>query len=1157
MKCPSCSFENPDGMSFCGRCGFPLQEESRPRGAVRAPTGRKTSPGPEALEGERRKVTVLFADVSGYTSLSEQMDPEDLANLANELFQRLGSVIDRYEGTVDKYMGDCVMAIFGAPVAHENDPERALRAALDMMAEVRSMPQGIGLHVGVNSGEVLAGKIGSDAKMEYTVMGDAVNVAQRLTSAAPSGQVYVSPSVHRLTKHLFEFEELAPFTVKGKRGEIHAHRLKAIRKEPAISRGVPGLRAQFLGRDDEMETLQKNLAALDEGKPRTVIIVGEAGVGKSRLLSEFRRLSEKRAVWLEGRCSACGSSAQFHPFLQLLREALLNGSRSGESRPAARATERIRALFPDRWAEVASPIARILNLELEDEVADTTKYLDPRTFRLRTFVAIRDLLVRLSQKEPLVVAIDDLHWADESSQGLMRFLTETTPESSLLVIGVTRPGPGSWWERIESEAERRPRSRFEVLNLEGLTRQEMGRLLDLLLEDPLIKDDVKSGILEKSGGSPFCLEEIIKSLIENETLSKREGRWVCERRRAEVAIPETVEAVIASRLDKLGPATRELLKSAAVLGDDFSRKDLDCMRAPEGAAIESLEELKKTGLVTQFPRPAERFRFTHPLIQEVAYSTILKADRKDLHLKAAQCTEENYASSLDERLALLANHYDVAGVPDRAFSYYVRAGKKAGETFANSEAMACFSRALEIAGKIERKELLPERIDVTIERGRLHRLMGETESAIRDYNEALRLAHGQGLEKSRAHALLGLCHIYGWTSKFPEMERASAQALELYRSLGDSEGEARCLSQRGYARQLSGDIAGAIELHEQSLFLSTATDNKLELSNCLNNLGAAYCSQGDFRKGLLHFQESLEIKRQIGDLVGEAANLHNLGYIQFTLGNNAEALELMSASIDRKQKIGDRAGAAVTLNSIGTVHVSMGELEKGLEYCRRALEARIEVGDERGQSYSLQNISRVLAMIGPLEEAVDALERSLEITREVADREAEALVLTALARITIDDARLDRAEEYLQAALKLATDLGAGQVLLKAECESVLLALLRDSVDRARATMDNIRSSAALAATPEARALGLWLQACLCAREGSAEKALETAAAARRLEEEGVDRATGARWSYHLAALLRTAGADEEAESALHASAAVFRELGAAVWTRRLEQSTE
>jgi class 3 adenylate cyclase/tetratricopeptide (TPR) repeat protein len=1149
MKCPRCSFENIEGMSFCGRCGSPLRDEGRPEGAARASIGGKPAPKPETLDGERRKVTVLFADISGYTSLSEQMDPEDLANLANELFQRLGSVIGRYEGTVDKYMGDCVMAIFGAPVAHENDPERALRVALEMMTEVRSMPQGIGLHIGVNSGEVLAGKIGSDAKMEYTVMGDAVNVAQRLTAAAPSRQVYVSPSIHRLTKHLFEFEELAPLLVKGKRGTISAHRLKGLRKEPALSRGIPGLRAHFLGRDKEMEALEKNLSAVNQGNPRTVIIVGEAGVGKSRLLSEFRRCSEKRATWLEGRCSAYGTGAQFQPFLPLLREALLNGSRSEENRSAQWVTARMKDLFPDRWTEVASPLARILSLELEGDVPDTTKYLDPRTLRLRTFVAIRDLLATLSQREPLVVAIDDLHWADESSQDLMRFLVETARESSLLLIGLTRPGSGSWWEQIQNEAD--------ILKLEGLTKPQMERLMDLLLEDPEIKEDVKSGILEKSGGSPFCLEEIIKSLIENETLAKRGEKWVCERKRAEVAIPETVEAVIASRLDKLRPETRELLRSAAVLGDDFSRRDLDCMTAPEGASDELFEQLKMAGLVAQSPGSAEKFCFTHPLIQEVAYATILKADRKDLHLQAARCTEQNYAGSLDERFALLARHYDVAGVPDKAFYYYTRAGRRARETFANSEAVACFSRGLEIAAKMEEKDLLPEMIDMTIERGRLHRLMGQTESALRDYNEALRLAHGQGLKKSRADAFLGLCHIYAWTSRFPEMERASAQALELYRALGDSEGEAKCLSQRGYARQLSGDIAGAIELHEQSLFLSTATDNKLEQSNCLNNLGAAYSSQGDLRKGLVHFQESLEIKRHIGDLEGEAANLHNLGYIQFTLGNLSEALALLSASIDRKQRIGDKAGAAVTLNSIGTVHIAMGQFEKGLDYCQRALKARIEVGDVRGQGYSLQNISRVLAMIGPLEEAVDTLKRSLEVAREVADREGEALVLTALARIAIDEGRLDAADDYLGDALRLAHETGAGMALLKAESESALLALLRNSLDQARAAIEKIRFRAAHAATPEARALGLWLEACLCARERSIEKALEAAALARKLEDEGVDRTTGARWNYHMATLLHAAGAEQEARGAVLASAAVFRELGAAVWTQRLKQDTE
>jgi predicted ATPase/class 3 adenylate cyclase len=1147
MRCPKCSFLNPDGMRFCGRCGSSLLA-SDTRKTIPPQLVSKILSQVKTLEGERRRVTVLFADISGYTSISEEMDPEDLASFANEVFKGLGEVIYRFEGIIDKYMGDCVMAIFGAPVTHEDDPERALRAALSMMDEIKEMSRSVSLHVGVNSGEVVAGKIGSDLKMEYTVMGDTVNLAERLTRVAPAGEIYVSANTHRLTRHAFEFEDLGPLALKGKKEKTRAFKLKGIRQEPGRSRGVPGIIPQFLGRDDELNTLHQNLDRVREGASRAVFVLGEAGVGKSRLIDEFRKSSAGHARWLEGRCSSYTATAQFFPFAQLLEEALLNDCAEEEQDHTRSALERIKALIPERWEDVATSVARILPFDLEKDVQDTTKYLDPKTLRVRTFVAVRDLLEALSQTRPLVVAIDDIHWADESSQDLVQFLIETTGESPIMIIGATRPTPGSKWELIQRETTQKLPSRTDTIDLERLSKKEMEELIDLLLERPSMKPETRVRILEKSGGSPFYLEEIIKNLIEGNVLSKREDRWVCEADCSQVLIPETVEAVIASRIDKLKSQERSLVRCASVLGTDFTHDDLMCVTGSTDSIEDELAGLLRSGLVVERGSRKREYRFAHPLIHEVAHGGILRGSRKELHLRAAGCIERNYSQSLDQHFGALGMHYEIGGKPSIAFSYYFKAGRKARESYANQEAIANLTKALAIApeGSDDRT-----RIVALIERARVHRLRGENEPALADFTSALSLSRAKNDDKYEADSLIGLSQTYGWTSRFPEMEDASREALELYRRLDDKDGESESLSQLGYARQMKGEYDEAIRLYTQALERSTAADNRLERSNCLNNLGAAYCSQGDLKRGLGHFESSLEIKREIGDLEGEAANLHNLGYIKLTLGNKEQALDLYTASLNLKERIGDRAGAAVTLNSLGAVFIGMGEYDRGLEYCKRALKAREEVGDRRGQAYTLQNMSGVLTMTGPLAEAADTLNRSFEIMQEVDDREGQALVLTSLGKLSTDNQEYDAAQRYLKNAATIAEEIGASRVLSRARSELALIALLCGQENEAKAFVALVRKQVGESGTPEMKAISLWLQAALGAMREDISEAKERMAQARRTAERGVDRAVAARWGFHIAHILKAAGAAALAREELQSSRDLFRKLGAGLWLER------
>ena len=427
------------------------------------------------LTGERKLVTVMFADISGFTALAETMGPEAVRDLMNACFDHLVPVIEKYEGTVDKFMGDAVVALFGAPVAHENDPERALRAALDMMGALAGFnaqhDTDLGIHVGINTGLVIAGGIGSEGRQEYSVMGDAVNLASRLEDASKRGEILVGPDTHRLTAPLFEFEVPEPVQVKGKAEPVTIYRVLAAKAIPGKVRGIAGLESPLVGREAEFGALREALERLRAGVGGVVTIVGEAGIGKSRLVAELRTQAPADLQWVEGRCLSYGASIAYLLWLDVLRGLL--GVTVEDSPLAVRDAlrERVQALCPERFDEVYPYLGRLMSLPLEAEDEARIRDLEGEKLKSGTFRAMETLIQCAAGERPLALVCEDLHWADPTSMELLEQLLALTDRASVLILCVLRPQTehGSW--RLRETAARLYRHRHTDLWLAPLSSQ--------------------------------------------------------------------------------------------------------------------------------------------------------------------------------------------------------------------------------------------------------------------------------------------------------------------------------------------------------------------------------------------------------------------------------------------------------------------------------------------------------------------------------------------------------------------------------------------------------------------------------------------------------------------------------------------------------------
>src|SRR5919106_4294674 len=761
--CSACGGENTEGMRFCGHCGTPVAAappapdvSQTLRSFVAEPVAERLMETGGEVPEERRLMTALFADVSGFTSLADRLDPEELVEVIDPVISGLSSVVGRYEGYVEKFAGDALLALFGAPVSHEDDAERALHVALEMHRELERLcldlpyDAELTLHCGVNSGHGIARILGSEARMDYGVLGDSVILAQRLESAAPSGETYVSDLTYRLTADRFDFESVGELTLKGKSEPVTAWRLVGERSE---RRPISRKRA-LIGRERELETIAKSIERAQSGWGEVIVVTGEPGVGKSRLTEAGHRLAEAEGFrWLQTRCLSYGAGIAYWPYADLLRTV-------AAIRPQTAPDEAGRALERAVPLPAAVPyFARLLGVRVttDDEVAR----LEPEAFRRGLHEGFTSWLSNLAAEGPLVLTLEDAHWADPSSLDLTRELGRLCEKRPLLLYLTARPEAETALEELVPEARRIP--------LEPLDETGIGQLVQDALEGPAPTGLVR-WVIERTTGNPFFVEELVRALREHGILERADGHWLLKPGWEVGQIPPNVEGLLASRIDLLPRPAAELLQTASVIGRVVPVPLLSAVRGGERDLAGMLETLVHRGFLDVLGQDeVPTVGFHHALVQDVAYSRLLRRQRRDLHRRVAEVAETLYGAG-DDVLDLLARHLYLGDAGAKAIDYLVRAGERARRLYANEEAIVHFGRAAEVAERDP--ESSQRRTEILLSLADLRDLVG-------DYDEAVRLYADVREQSSDIRAWRGLTAAH---RKRGEYVQALAVVEEAFRT---------------------------------------------------------------------------------------------------------------------------------------------------------------------------------------------------------------------------------------------------------------------------------------------------------------------------------------------------------------------------------------
>jgi class 3 adenylate cyclase/tetratricopeptide (TPR) repeat protein len=1020
MECPQCSHANRTGARFCEACGTPLarhcpncRHEVRPEAkfcdqcgsvlSVAAPPEKaaplreaiidrfhtrlpgytprhlseKILASKSAIEGERKQVTILFADIAGFTAISEQLDPEAVHLLMDGCFARLTEAVHRYEGTVNQYTGDGVMALFGAPIAHEEHAQRALLAALAIQEAMQAYGErlqrdkGIDFHlrIGVNTGLVVVGRIGDNLRMDYTAQGDTTNLAARLQALAEPGTVLVSEPTYRLAQGYFTFRSLGVREIKG-HAPVPVFELS--RRQPGRSRidvaAEHGL-TTFIGRRGELQLLEALLAKIKGGQGQIVGVVGEAGVGKSRLLLEFRRLLQgEHVTYLEGRCLSYGQAILYLPLVDILKRhfAIEDESDQAIQRRVIHGVEQIGL----EAAGIAPYLVPLLTGRIDDEMLQT---LAPEVRRKQTFEALRALFLASSRRQPLVLVIEDLHWLDQPSEAFLTFLGESLGAAPLMLLVTYRPGYQHRWAE---------KSYYSRITLQPLSEAESGTLIASVLGVPEIPRDLRELISRKGEGNPLYLEEITKSFLERGIIQSEGAGYRLRRALTPSDVPETIQDIIVSRIDRLPEDQKRTIQTAAVIGREFAARLLRRIADIQAQLDDCLSELKNLEFIYEKSVfPDLEYMFKHVLTQEAAYNSLLSGRRTHLHTAIGLAMEELYQERLAERYEELAHHFTQGAAWEKAFHYLTRSGDKARQAYAHHEAIAFYTQAIEVSGRLtpalDEAQLLP----VYEGRGLVWMLQTRYDEAVADFQMMRQLARASGNPQKEGESLghLAVAHWAKFSEEhIPFVEQYALEAMQLFHQTGDRKILARSLTGLGLVDQWRGKLQEGDRKLGESLQVSRQEGYKDSQAQNLLWLSAHAHWQGYFPRAIQLGQEGLAVSRDIYDGFNELLCLAFLCLARWSAGDYAQGLSAVREGMAKAKERENKFILGRLTNTLGWFYSEFGDVSRAVEYDHESTELGRTSGISNVEISALINLGLDYAALGRHERALSYLEPTLE-----------------------------------------------------------------------------------------------------------------------------------------------------------------------------------
>jgi class 3 adenylate cyclase/tetratricopeptide (TPR) repeat protein len=1072
-RCPSCRSEVGASARFCASCGHLLDAPPAVVAAAAPADVRSAATRPAeksvrdrvVLEGERRTVTVVFVDAVGSTGLAEQLGEEEMYALMQRCLARMTETVHRFDGHIAHFGGDGGMAIFGAPIAHEDSARQAVAAGLEMQralqdcsAEVKDR-HGVDcpFRVGLNTGPVVVGTISDDLTMDFTAVGDTVNLAARMQQLADPGAVLVSEHTYRAVRDFFECEPLGALVAKGKAEPVNAYRIvrekpTRTRLEVATERGL----AAFVGRSGELAALDTYLRRTREGQGQVVLLSGEAGMGKSRLLLEFRRrLAEQPVTWLEGHCISYGKDISYLPMGEVVKRAFGVEEGDGEARIIERVDEATAG-----WGVTGQATVPYLKYLLAvDPGVPAVLTMDPRERRAGILDALRTLVVEQAARQPLVVVVEDLHWVDEMTRGALAALVDVVPTVPVLLVLTYRPG----YEHALGE-----RTYISRLALGHLTDEESAALAADVLHAAALPEELERLIARKAEGNPFYVEEETKCLLEMGVLVTANGSYTLVRPVEEIHIPNTIQEVILSRIDRLEHQARQAIQLASVIGREFTVRLLDRISDFETKLDDALSELKALELIYEkLVSPELAYMFKHALTHDVAYSTLLHERRKALHRVVGAAIEELYADRLPEQYEALAHHYYEAEEWEKALDYLAKAGDKAAAAYANHDALAFYGRGLEACEKLG-DDRLTTAVTLAHRRALVNFGIGNFAGAVVDFErkravgaalgdrslEGMALAHrgmaewfnhelataeatlqaslaaaDEGPDECRALASLLLAVVYVALGRRAEAEPLLA-VVEQHEARLDDVGRGLWSWIGARLESWAGRFDEALQRLERGRPAAEASMANLLFHQW--NEALALAGRGDYQAALARLDDTLATCERVGDVIVRMRILNTYGWVYAELQDHERALECNRKGLEAVRATGTPMAEVEiqTLLNLGENLLALGRLDEAEEYFRQVEEAvRRPLPHQlwihwRYSERFVHSFGELRLARGDPDEALRLADECIELATRSGSMKVVAKGRRLRAEALIAQGRLDPADQELDAALEKAKQVG-------------------------------------------------------------------------------------------------------------------------------------
>jgi len=1076
LQCPSCGALIPMGKKFCGECGQNLTTPSEP--VVKElsfdekidkiqrylPKGltEKILSQRDKIEGERKQVTVMFCDMEGYTSLSERLGPEEAYDIVDQIYELLIHKVHDYEGTVNEMTGDGIVALFGAPIALEDAPQRAVRSAMaihremsrfsDSLKQERESLPTLKMRVGIHTGPVVVGTVGNNLRVEFKAVGDTVNLASRMEGLAEPGTTYVTGDTFNLTEGFFRFEALGEKEVKGKEEPINVYRVigpstRRTRFDVSAERGL----TPFVGRERELELMLDGFKRAKSGRGQAISIMAEAGVGKSRLLYEFRKsVANEDATFLEGKCLSYSRGVAYHPVIDILKANfdVLEGDGDTEIR------EKVKRGLKTLGLDEALTLPYFVELLSVKDSGIEKIPLSPEAKKDRIMEALKQIVLKGSEIRPLILAYEDLHWVDKSSEEVLKYVLENIPGARALMIFTYRPEFVHTWGG---------KSYHSQVTLNRLSNRESLAMATHLLGTEQIESALEEFILEKTEGIPFFIEEFIKSLRDLRIIERKDNTYCIAKDIQAVTIPATIQDVIMARVDSLPDRAKGVLQTGSVVGREFSHDLINrVMVLPEQELLSHLSALKGSEVVYERGiYPQSTYIFKHALTQEVSYNSLLLKRRKEIHEEIGEVIETLYSDRLDEQCALLAYHYAHSANADKAVQYLDMANQKAIRLNAMEEAKAYFDEAMAHLDTLpETEENRRRRISLLVNQGDAFFLLFMTSEYydLLTRHEPMAIELGNQALLGALYSRMGNCE-FGF-GHFDQGIKTLTKAAELCEAAGATEDAGYAYAWLGWNYLYRGHYDRVLDVKEELLRTMEQRFNPRWYVRGLCGASRACICLGRWDQAVKEAQNALKVAEESSDnsLVVFAAWTLSMAYI--SRGELGRGIEYGELALQKAVTPADQAWAQ---RGLGWALCRAGEAKRGIELltaalaivgpwrhmpteiatrcilgagywlageddrARQTLEEALEIADRCGARYYLGWSHRFLGEIALKANPAGAashFEKSIAMLQKIKAENELALAYAGYGRLQKQQGQFAKAREYLTKALEIFDRLG-------------------------------------------------------------------------------------------------------------------------------------